>query len=393
MRTHLVTGGAGFIGSHLVEHLLARGDRVIVVDDLSTGRRENLASCEHAVRDGRLTVIRRRVLDLMGGRADPPQSNADRDQTGSAGTDAGELEPVDAIYHLAAAVGVRLVVEQPIHTIETNVLETSAILRFAQRAGADGGGVPTFIASTSEVYGKGVRRPEEGTEAGAADAAVRPMAEDDDVVYGATVHSRWSYACSKAIDEFLALAYAREHALPVVIGRLFNTVGPRQRGDYGMVLPRFVAAAAAGEPIEVHGDGQQSRCFCDVRDVVPAIVTLVDRAGDQAKAAAVGADAAADDAPAPIYNIGSDRLMTIQELAELVRSVLSSASPIVHVPYDTVFGPGFDDMRSRRPDLKRIRQAIQFEPSVPLEQTIRDIAARFAENPEARSRVFDSMSR
>jgi UDP-glucose 4-epimerase len=352
-RTILVTGGAGFIGSHLVEHLLARGDRVIVIDDLSTGRRENLAGCDDAMRDGRLQVIEGSVLRVLGveeGRHE-----------GIEGADAS-LPSFDAIYHLAAAVGVRLVVEQPIRTIETNVLETSALLRFAQQAGVGASGVPTFIASTSEVYGKGIRAP---------------FGEDDDVVYGATAHNRWSYACSKAIDEFLALAYAREHGLPVVIGRLFNTVGPRQRGDYGMVLPRFVARALADAPIEVHGDGLQSRCFCDVRDVVPAMVELVERVahGEQF-------------AHTPIFNIGSDRLMKILELAQLVKRVLDSESEIVHVPYDLAYGPGFDDMRIRQPDLARIRSAIDFMSTIPLERTIRDIAAEFADNPEARSRML-----
>jgi UDP-glucose 4-epimerase len=267
-------------------------------------------------------------------------------------------------------VGVRLVVEQPIHTIETNVLETSAVLQFARDAGASGRGVPTFVASTSEVYGKGVRVP---------------FREDDDVVYGATVHQRWSYACSKAIDEFLGLAYAREHSLPIVIGRLFNTVGPRQRGDYGMVLPRFVARALANEPIEVHGDGLQSRCFCDVRDVVPAIVQLMERIGGGSSASRDGVLE-----PSLVFNIGSDRLMTIEDLAELVKRVLGSESEIVRVPYDQAFGPGFEDMRTRQPDLTRIRATIGFEPLITLEQTIRDIAAEFVENPDSRLRVMGS---
>lgn len=344
-QTNLVTGGAGFIGSHLVEHLLARGDRVIVIDDLSTGRRENLSQCTDAMEDGRLTVIEGRLLDVL--------------KNPSAGN-----RSCDVIYHLAAAVGVRMVVEQPIHTIENNVLETSALLRFAQQQG-----VPTFIASTSEVYGKGVRAP---------------FAEDDDVVYGATVHNRWSYACSKAIDEFLAMAYRREHNLPVVIGRLFNTVGPRQRGEYGMVLPRFVAAALAGEPIEVHGDGQQSRCFCDVRDVVPAVVALVEFAARN-----TGSDTPREAMEHCVFNIGSDRLMTIRELAQLVKRTLNSLSEIVHVPYDAAYGPGFDDLRTRQPDLTRTRAAIDLSLSVPLEQTISDIAATFVENPDARQRVME----
>lgn len=365
-QTILVTGGAGFIGSHLVEHLLMRGDRVIVVDDLSTGRRENLAGCEDAITDGRLAFIEGSVLEVLEGN---PSMSSSVPQCLHA-----SMPSVDAIYHLAAAVGVRMVVEQPIHTIETNVLETSALMRFAQQHDT-----PTFIASTSEVYGKGVRTP---------------FAEDDDVVYGATVHNRWSYACSKAIDEFLAIAYRREHGLHVVIGRLFNTVGPRQRGDYGMVLPRFIAAAMADEPIEVHGDGQQSRCFCDVRDVVPAIVGLMEasyegmktgRQDDRERAAPHGS--LSDPSIPPIFNIGSDRLMTILELADLVKRTLNSRSEIVHVSYDAAYGAGFDDLRTRQPDLTRIRTAIHWSPSVPLEQTISDIATTFMENPDARRRV------
>jgi UDP-glucose 4-epimerase len=385
-RTILVTGGAGFIGSHLVAHLLARGDRVVVVDDLSTGRRENLADCENAMRDGRLTLIEGRLLEVLeaevpGVRCQVSEATvaesrkggrkAGRQEGMKGGSESGDSMPsclhasmpfsdvsFDAIFHLAAAVGVRLVVEKPIHTIEANVLETSALLRFADR-----GRTPTFLASTSEVYGKGLKTP---------------FAEDDDVVYGATVHSRWSYACSKAIDEFLALAHHRERMLPVVIGRLFNTVGPRQTGEYGMVLPRFVAAALASEPLQVHGDGEQSRCFCDVRDVVPAIVKLLE---GQASGEAVAA---------PIFNIGNDQSITIGELAETVKRVLDSDSEIVYVPYDQAFGPGFDDLRTRQPDLTRIRAAIDFQPSIPLEQTILDVAAEMTKNPEA-SRSADAL--
>ncbi len=312
-RVCLVTGGAGFIGSHLVERLVARGDHVVVVDNLSTGRRSNLA----AVSSSNVSFVHASVSEALA-RFTP-----------------GEFAE---IYHLAAAVGVRLVIEQAIRTIETNVLETSAILQFASR-----GATPLLLASSSEVYGKGSKTP---------------FAEDDDVVYGPTIFSRWSYACSKAIDEYLALAHHREHGLPAVIVRFFNTVGPRQVGDYGMVLPRFVAAALAGRPLEVHGDGRQSRCFCDVRDVVGALPRLL------AEPACVGR----------VFNLGSDKPIQIGELAALVRDTLGSTSPIVFVPYETVFGAGFDDLRDRRPDLTRIRQAIGFEPSIPLPQTIRDIA-------------------
>jgi UDP-glucose 4-epimerase len=314
-RLSLVTGGAGFIGSHLVHHLLTRGDRVVVVDNLSTGRAANLEGLDRSRVEFREATVSEAVADL-----DPEQ--------------------FDAIYHLAAAVGVRLVIERPIETIETNVHETSAILRFALAAQR-----PLLIASTSEVYGKSTRIP---------------FAEDDDVVYGPTTLSRWSYACSKAIDEYLALAYHREHGLPVVVARFFNTVGPRQVGDYGMVLPRFVRAALEGRDIEVHGDGRQSRCFCDVRDVAPALPRLL------ANPACHGR----------VFNIGRDEPITILDLAELVKCTLASASRIRMVPYAQAFSEGFDDLRQRQPDLARIRGAIGFSPAIALETTIRDLAAQ-----------------
>lgn len=313
----LVTGGAGFIGSHLVEHLCARGDRVTVIDNLSTGRRENLAR----VPEARVSLLEGDVSEIL-----------------------PSLRPQDygEIYHLAAAVGVRLVIDEPIRTIETNVHETSAVLRFAA-----GAGIPTLLASTSEVYGKGVRTP---------------FAEDDDVIYGPTIYSRWSYACSKAIDEYLALAYHREKHLPITIARFFNTVGPRQVGDYGMVLPRFVTAALAGETIEVYGDGKQSRCFCDVRDVVPVLPRLVVEPACHGR----------------VFNVGHDRPIEILALAELVRDTLKSGSEIRLIPYEEAYAVGFEDMRRRQPDLTRIRAAVGFEPRIPLEQTISDLAAHLA---------------
>lgn len=327
-RNVLVTGGAGFIGSHLVQSLMNRGDRVVVVDNLTTGSLENLP---RAAGDC-LTVMQCTVSDAL------PQLRP---------------EEFDEIYHLAAAVGVRLVIEQPIHTIETNVLETSALLRFAAR-----NDTPTLIASTSEVYGKGTKTP---------------FSEDDEVVYGPTIFSRWSYACSKAIDEYIALAYHRQHDLPVVIMRFFNTVGPRQRGEYGMVLPRFVNAALQGKPLEVHGDGRQTRCFCDVRDVVGILPAMLCRSNRDACAGRV-------------FNIGSDRLISIADLAKLVCETLGSDSPIVNVPYETAFGPGFEDLRTRQPDLKRVRDAVGFQPRVTLRQTIEDIGedlrARIASHQE-----------
>jgi UDP-glucose 4-epimerase len=316
-RVSLVTGGGGFIGSHLVERLLDRGDHVVVVDNFSTGRRSNLQG---------LASERLRVIE-----AATSQGVCDL-----------EDESFDEIYHLAAAVGVRLVIEQPIHTIETNVRETSAILEFAARRST-----PVLIASTSEVYGKSTKTP---------------FAEDDDVVYGPTTLHRWSYACSKAIDEYLALAYARERGLPTVIARLFNTVGPRQVGAYGMVLPRFVTAAAAGEPLEVYGDGRQVRCFCDVRDVADVLPRLL----------------ASEACHGRVLNVGSDDPISIEALAGLVIETLRSSSPIVHVPYDEAFGEGFDDLRERIPDLTRIREATGFSARIPLVQTIRDLAVALA---------------
>jgi UDP-glucose 4-epimerase len=321
-RTCLVTGGAGFIGSHLVERLVSRGDHVTIVDNLSTGRRANL----NHVDPQQVRFVH------------APVSQALRDFV------PGEFH---AIYHLAAAVGVRLVIEQPIHTIETNILETSALLDFASQSRT-----PTLLASTSEVYGKGSKTP---------------FAEDDDVVYGPTIYSRWSYACSKAIDEYLALAHHREHQLPVVIVRFFNTVGPRQVGEYGMVLPRFVAAALKGEPLQVHGDGRQSRCFCDVRDVVNVLPLMLEHA----------------ECAGRVFNLGSDQPIQIGELAELVRSTLASGSPIVQIPYEQAFGSGFDDLRDRRPDLTRIRQTLGFRAAIPLRQTIHDIAAELSRSDTA----------
>lgn len=311
-RRCLVTGGAGFIGSHLCEQLLTHGCSVVVIDNLSTGRRQNLAGISTDVE-----FIEGDTAEVL------PQ-----------------LTPgsFDEVYHLAAAVGVRLVIERPVQTIRTNVLDTMAVLEFVTRSQT-----PVLIASSSEVYGKSTKTP---------------FSEDDDVVYGPTVYSRWSYACSKAIDEYLALAYVREHNLPVVISRFFNTVGPRQVGEYGMVIPRFVSAALKNEPIQVYGDGQQSRCFCDVRDIVRVLPALLQEAGR----------------PDPVINVGSDRSITIAELAELVVDVVGSDSELRFVPYEKAFGAGFDDLRHRQPDLTRLRSIVPFVPAISLEQTITDLA-------------------
>lgn len=317
----LVTGGAGFIGSHLVDHLLARGDRVVVVDNLSTGRRENLAA--HAG-DPRLRVIEddlSRAMQLLAG-----------------------LGPFDQIYHLAAAVGVKRIIERPIESIETNVMETASLLRFAaQQHEANARGPAVFIASSSEVYGK---------------SSKSPFSEDDDCVYGPTTAFRWSYACSKAIDEYLALSHHQRSGLQVVVARFFNTVGPRQVGEYGMVLPNFIDAVLRGVPPTVYGDGSQTRCFCDVRDVAPALPKLLETEGCAGR----------------VFNLGSDEPVSIAALAELViRTLGSSLKPRV-MSYDEAYAPGFEDLRQRRPDLGRVRKAIGFVPRFKLDQTIRDIA-------------------
>lgn len=325
----LVTGGAGFIGSHLTERLLAAGSSVTVVDDLSTGRGSNLDGARAAHGD-RLEFIHASVEEAMPRLAG---------------------RPFEAVYHLAAAVGVRLVIESPAASAERNVADTAEVLRFAARAGA-----ATLIASSSEVYGKGVRSP---------------FREQDDISFGPPTVARWSYGLSKAIDEHLAVAHAAATGLPTVVTRFFNTVGPRQRARWGMVLPRFVDAALAGRPLEVHGSGAQVRCFCDVRDVVGALPALLGRAGSGA-----GRGHA-------VYNVGTDRPISIIDLARLVTDTLGSPSPVVTVPYDRVFGPGFEDLEVRIPDVTRVREAIGFRPAIALADTVRDLAAERARGAEA----------
>jgi len=314
----LVTGGAGFIGSHLVDQLLCQGHAVTVIDDLSTGRRCNLPD-----RHERLRFIEADLAHAL------------------AAFGAGER--FDRVYHLAAAVGVKRVMDDPVGTIHTNVHQTGDLLTFALDHGPNGEPAPTLIASTSEVYGKGSRSP---------------FSEEDDVVYGPTTVTRWSYACSKAIDEFLALAHHRRDGLPVVVVRFFNTVGPRQVGQYGMVLPRFIHAASRGEDLVIHGDGSQSRCFADVRDVVPALPALLDDPRSHGR----------------VFNIGRDEPITIGELALVVIRTLGSASGVRRIPYGEVYPEGFEDLRERRPDLTRIRQSIGYAPKIDLESTIRDMA-------------------
>jgi UDP-glucose 4-epimerase len=310
----LVTGGAGFIGSHLVEHLVASGCDVTVVDDLSTGRASNL----DGVRD-RVTLIESDLGEAIGTLADAP--------------------PFQRVFHLAAAVGVDLVLTDPVRAIEVNVETTSALLRHLAAHGRP----PTLVASSSEVYGK------PGTSV---------FSEDDDAIYGSTTVTRWSYAHAKALDEHLALGYHATRGLPTVVTRFFNTIGPRQRGVYGMVVPRFVEAALDARPLRVFGDGGQSRCFCDVRDVVPVLPRLLDDAACHGR----------------VFNLGSDRDITILALAEAVVRTLGSSSGIVRVPYADAYPSGFEDLRQRRPDLARVRRAVGFEPAIGLERTIRDVA-------------------
>jgi len=307
----LVTGGAGFIGSHLVERLLGEGKSVVVVDDLSTGNQANLSTVE---KNPKLRIVEAKISTCR----ELPEL----------------VEHAESIYHLAAAVGVDLVVKSPIHVLETNLHETEVLLEAAAPHR-----VPILIASTSEVYGK----------------SEKPVfSEDDDLLIGPPQHSRWSYACSKLMDEFLALAYAKEKELPVVIVRLFNTVGPRQTGRYGMVLPRFIAAAQRGEALRVFGDGQQSRCFCYVLDTVEALVRL------QGSAKARG----------EVFNIGVTEEVTILQLAQRVIETLSSKSKVEFVPYSEAYAPGFDDMRRRKPVVEKLQRVTGFTPKTSLNEII-----------------------
>jgi len=323
MKHILVTGGAGFIGSHLVERLLADGKCVVVIDDLSTGRRENLRAVKN---HPRLRVIESKISTC----AELPKLAAN----------------AEFIFHLAATVGVELVVKSALHVLEASFQETQSLLRAAA-----GSRTPLLLTSTSEVYGK---------------SAKPAFGEDDDLLIGPPGQSRWSYACSKLTDEFLALAYAREKNLPVIIARLFNTVGPRQTGRYGMVLPRFIVAAKKGEPLKVFGSGKQTRCFCHVGDVVEALVRLQNCAKARGE----------------IFNIGGTEEISILELARLVVKTLGSKSKIKIVPYDraypissTGYGitgvPTFDDMRRRKPLVKKLEQFVKFRPRTPLREIIR----------------------
>jgi UDP-glucose 4-epimerase len=307
----LVTGGAGFIGSHLVERLLAGGHSVTVIDDLSTGRLSNLREVRS---NPKLKVIQSRLSDC-------------KDL-------AGIVAMSDAIYHLAAAVGVELVMTSGLRTIENNLRETQCILDAASLRRT-----PILITSTSEVYGKSEKAA---------------FSEEDDLLIGPPHLSRWSYACSKLMDEFLALAHTAEHKTPVIIARLFNTVGPRQTGQYGMVLPRFIQAARSGRPLQVFGDGRQTRCFCYVQDTVEALLRLQDCAAARGQ----------------VFNIGSAEEVTITHLAETVIEILRSPSSIEYIPYEKAYAPGFQDMLRRRPVVEKLKRYIGFRPATPLFEII-----------------------
>ncbi len=326
---YLITGGAGFIGSHLAERLLERGDQVLLMDNLSTGSMENI---RHLKKYDRMHYF----LEPLENR----QLLAEL------------VDEADVIFHLAAAVGVKLIVESPVRTIETNVNGTQLVLEAACRKRK-----LVFAASTSEVYGKNTNIP---------------FHEDADLVLGPTTKGRWSYAASKALDEFLALSYWKEKRLPVVIARLFNTVGPRQTGRYGMVLPNFVRQALEGTPITVYGSGLQSRCFCDVGEAVEALLRL----------------AGTENAVGEVVNVGSDQEITIEGLAHLVKMRTGSSSPIEYIPYDQAYEPGFEDMFRRVPCLKKLKQLTGFHPTAKLPEVIDQVAAY-----QARKKEFVGMPR
>jgi len=318
----LITGGAGFIGSHLADAYIARGDEVFVLDDLSTGSIDN-------------------IRHLRG----HPRFQYTIESVHHGPTVAELVDQCDVVFHLAAAVGVRLIVESPVRTIETNVHGTEVVLAKANKKKKK-----VLIASTSEVYGLSDQVP---------------FREDGNLVLGPTSRGRWSYACSKAIDEFLALAYWRERKLPTVIVRLFNTVGPRQTGQYGMVVPTFIKQALTSRPITIHGSGEQSRCFADVGDVVSALVALMEHP------AAVG----------EVFNVGSSEEVTIRALAERVKSLTGSSSEIVSIPYEQAYGEGFEDMPRRVPDIGKVNRLIAYRPTKSLDQILQRVIDFFRARP------------
>jgi UDP-glucose 4-epimerase len=322
-KSALITGGAGFIGSHLAEILLDAGWEVFVLDDLSTGSERNVAHLRER-RDFHLivdSVLKSSVVNEL-------------------------VHRCDVVFHLAAAVGVRLIVEQPVHTLVTNIQGTENVLDHCNRFGKR-----VLVASTSEVYGDR-REPE-------------ALTEESLRMYGPTTARRWAYAESKALDEFLALAYHQERGLDCVIVRLFNTVGPRQSGQYGMVIPRFVSAALAGRPIEIHGDGSQTRCFCHVQDTIAALAALMD----------------ARDVDGEIFNVGSTERVTIDELAQRVLAATRSESEIVHIPYGEVYGQGIEDMLHRQPAIEKVTGAIGWKPTRMLDEILVDVIAHVRTAP------------
>ncbi|HEV7890994.1 MAG TPA: GDP-mannose 4,6-dehydratase [Pyrinomonadaceae bacterium] len=324
----LITGGAGFIGSHLSDAYVERGDEVFCIDDLSTGSFENIAHLKNH-----------------------PRFQYTIDSVHNQPVVAELIDQCDVVFHLAAAVGVKLIVESPVRTIETNVRGTEVVLAQANKKKKK-----VLVASTSEVYGL---------------SNDVPFREDGNLVMGATTKGRWSYACSKAIDEFLALAYWREKKLPTIVVRLFNTVGPRQTGQYGMVIPTFVRQALAGRPITVYGTGEQTRCFGFVKDIVGALVALMDR----------------DDAVGEVFNIGSDEEVSINQLAEKVRELTGSKSEIVRVPYDEAYEEGFEDMPRRVPDISKIGALVGFKPTVTLEEILHSVIEYYSgRQPEGAGR-------
>jgi UDP-glucose 4-epimerase len=324
MPRSLITGGAGFVGSHLAEELLQRGDEVFVIDDLSTGRIDNI---EPLKRHPKFHY----VIDSV--HNEPVLAEC--------------IDRCDIVYHLAAAVGVKLIVESPVNTIETNVHGTEVVLKLANKKKKK-----VLITSTSEVYGK---------------STSVPFREDQDLVLGPTTKGRWSYACSKAIDEFLAIAYWHEKRLPVIIVRLFNTVGPRQTGRYGMVIPNFVQQALNNEPITVYGDGEQSRAFGYVGDIVRALADL----------------ARHPQAVGEVFNIGNTREITMNALAERIRQMTGSTSQIVHIPYDRAYEQGFEDMPRRVPDISKIQRLTGYQPSVQLDEILERVIADFRNSEES----------
>lgn len=310
----LITGGAGFIGSHLAEAHIARGDEVIALDNLSTGRAENVA---HLEQDARFRLVVGSILDR-----DLVDKYAER---------------CDCIYHLAAAVGVKLIVDSPLESLETNIRGTEVVIDMAARYRRK-----VLVASTSEIYGKNVDGP---------------LTEEDDRILGSPLKSRWSYSTAKAMDEILAFNYWKQERLPAVIVRLFNTVGPRQTGSYGMVVPTLVGQALAGDPVTVFGDGTQTRCFCHVLDVVGGLMRLMEEPSAEGQ----------------VFNLGSTEEVSINELAQRVIALSGSASTIEHIPYDQAYEAGFEDMQRRVPDITKVRQAVGFSPVRTLDDIIRDV--------------------